>query len=233
MFDRDAGDHCIEEQRPGRSIDDGRACDAERVDIAARETRSHSRADMAVPNHVARARVEGIHVIRFGRDNDHRGTAGAVLAIQRLCVYAAQNRAVKVQLPPQIRGGRPGKSRIDVKPVARYMIVLLRDVHLRLTWNDNCPSGDHPENSKEKFHPSGAIGPARCCPATCSVIRMSRCERLHQNQRATRDSFLHDLVLGTITFTALGTKLISALVPTLILSPSRNSGMSLLDCTVT
>ena len=36
------------------------------------------------------------------------------------------------------------------------MVVLLRDVHLRLRWNDNRPSGDHPENGKEKFHPSGA-----------------------------------------------------------------------------
>ena len=108
---------------------------------------------VAVPNHVARARVERIHVIRFSRDDDHRGTAGAVLDVQRLCVDAAQNRAVEVQIPPQIRGGRSRKSRIDVKPVARYMVVLLRDVHLRLRWNDNRPSGDHPENGKEKFHP--------------------------------------------------------------------------------
>ena len=142
-----------------------------------------------MPNDIARARVEGIHVIRFSRDNDHRGTAGAVLDIQRLCVHTAQNRAVEVQIPPQIRGGRSRESRIDVKPVARQMVVLLCDVHLRLTWNDNRPSGDHPENSKEKFHPSGAFSPARCCPATCSVIRMSRCERLHQKSASDQGFF--------------------------------------------
>src|SRR5262245_58174491 len=32
------------------------------------------------------------------------------------------------------------------------MIVLLGDVYLRLRWNDNRPSDDHPENGKEKFH---------------------------------------------------------------------------------
>ena len=32
------------------------------------------------------------------------------------------------------------------------MVVLLRDVHLRLRWNDNRRSGDDPENGKEKFH---------------------------------------------------------------------------------
>ena len=31
--------------------------------------------------------------------------------------------------------------------------MLHRDVHLRLRWNDNRPSDDHPENGKEKFHP--------------------------------------------------------------------------------
>ena len=65
MFDRGAGDHRIEEQGPGRKIDDRCACDAERIDIAARETGSHRRADMALPNHVARARVERIHVDSF------------------------------------------------------------------------------------------------------------------------------------------------------------------------
>ena len=47
------------------------------------------------------------------------------------------------------------------------MVVLLRDVHLRLCWNSNRSSGDDPENGKEKFHPYVAIGPARCCPVTC------------------------------------------------------------------
>src|SRR5438067_13455143 len=76
------------------------------------------------------------------------------------------------------------------------MIVLLRDVHLRLTWDNSHPRSGYGENSKEKFHPSGAIGPARCCSATCSVIRMSRCESCTKNQRATRDSFFYGLVLG-------------------------------------
>ena len=53
----------------------------------------------------------------------------------------------------QIRSGGLGESRISVKPIARSVVVLHRDVHLRLCWNDNRPSGDHPENGKEKFHP--------------------------------------------------------------------------------
>src|SRR5215470_4016597 len=53
----------------------------------------------------------------------------------------------------QIRSGGLGESRISVKPIARSVVVLHRDVHLRLRWNDNRPSGDHPENEKEKFHP--------------------------------------------------------------------------------
>jgi hypothetical protein len=32
------------------------------------------------------------------------------------------------------------------------VVVLLRNVHLRLRWNDNRRSGDDPENGKEKFH---------------------------------------------------------------------------------
>src|SRR4029453_10254698 len=42
-----------------------------------------------------------------------------------------------------------------------------------------------------------------------------------------------DALSGTITFTAFGTKFTSAFLPTFTLSPSRNSGISLLDCTVT
>jgi len=167
MFDRGAGDHCIEEQRPGCKIDNRRSRDAQWTNVAAWQTGSHRRADETVPDWPASTRVERVHVIGFSPDNDHRGTAGAVLDVKRLCVDAAQNRAVEVQIPPQIRGGGPGESRIDVKPVARYVVVLLGDVYLRLRWNDDRPSGDHPENGKEKFHSSGAIGPARCCTVTC------------------------------------------------------------------
>jgi hypothetical protein len=32
------------------------------------------------------------------------------------------------------------------------MIVLLRDVHLRLTWDNSHPRSGYGENGKEKFH---------------------------------------------------------------------------------
>ena len=45
------------------------------------------------------------------------------------------------------------------------MVVLLRDVHLRLRWNDNRRSGDDPENGKEKFHTFRYHQYGPCCPA--------------------------------------------------------------------
>ena len=152
MFDRGAGDHRIEEQRSRCKIDNRRSGDAEWIDVAARETGGDRRANRALPNHVARASIERIYAICFSGHDDHCSTPGAVLDVQRLCVDAAGNRAVEVQIPPQIGRGRSRKSRIDVKPVPRYVVVLLRNVHLRLRWNDNRRSGDDPENGKEKFH---------------------------------------------------------------------------------
>ena len=116
MFDRGACDHRIEEQRPGRKIDNGRAGDAEWVDVAAWQTGSDRRADRALPNHVASASVKRIHSVRFSRDNDHRRTVGTILNIKWLAIHAARNRPVEVQIPPQIRSGRSRESRIDVKP---------------------------------------------------------------------------------------------------------------------
>ena len=72
----------------GRKIDNRCSGDAEWIDVAARETGGDRRPDRALPNHVARARIERIYAIRFSGDDDHRSTAGAVLDVKRLCVDA-------------------------------------------------------------------------------------------------------------------------------------------------
>ena len=63
-------DHRIEEKRPGAKTDDRRAGDAERADIAARETRGDGCAHIAVPNYCSSNGVERIDVIGFSDDND-------------------------------------------------------------------------------------------------------------------------------------------------------------------
>jgi hypothetical protein len=72
------------------------------------------------------------------------------------------------------------------------MIVFLRDVYLCLGRSDNRRSNNHPENGKEKFHRSGAIGPVRCCPRPCSVKRMSGLREVAVKDQRTGKIFLLD-----------------------------------------
>ena len=85
----------------------------------------------ALPNHCARGGVERINVIRCGNSNDHRAVRPA-FDVKRLCMNVAHDRAIKVQIADQIGRIARRKCGIDIKTVAGRIIVLLRDVDLRI-----------------------------------------------------------------------------------------------------
>ena len=70
-------------------MDNRRAGDAERADIAARKTGSDWRTDIALPNHRARNGVERVDIIRFCHHNNPRPAARATFDVKRLRVNIA------------------------------------------------------------------------------------------------------------------------------------------------
>src|SRR6266540_1921604 len=92
-----AVDHRIEEQRPGSKIDNRRASDAERVDVAARQPGCDRRTEVALPNDVAVVSVERIDIVRFRHRNDH-GPVGTTLDIKWLSVNVARYFSVEGQV---------------------------------------------------------------------------------------------------------------------------------------
>ena len=78
-----------------------------------------------------RCRVKRINIVRFGHRNDHRPIRTA-LDVKRLRMNGADDRAIKVQIADQIGRVARRESGIDVKTVARRIVVLLRDVDLRI-----------------------------------------------------------------------------------------------------
>ena len=92
----------------------------------------HGRADIgALPDHRARRGIKRINIIRFGDSNDHRPVRTA-LDVKRLRVNVARDRAIEVQVARQIGRVARRKCGIDVNAVAGRIVVLLRDVDLRI-----------------------------------------------------------------------------------------------------
>ena len=101
MFDGSAiiwSGHCGQKQRPRREIDNGCAGDAYRIKFRVAEIPcGHWWPNITLPKNAAIDGVERIHVVQFGRDNDHRA-AWTTLDIQRLRINGAFDRPVKVQI---------------------------------------------------------------------------------------------------------------------------------------
>jgi hypothetical protein len=140
MFLGRAVDHRIEEESSGGEINNGSACDAEWVDVSARQTRGDWRAKIPLPNHSATKGVERINIIRLGHYNDHSPAIGAALDVQRLCVNIARNRAIEVQVASHTCRGRRCECRIDVKAIARKIILLLSNIDLSVYRKNRTPT---------------------------------------------------------------------------------------------
>src|SRR5437016_13552167 len=95
-------------------------------------------AHISLPDNAAVHSVECIHIIRFGHRNDH-WAAWTALDVKRLRVNVAYDRAVKVQVARKVSGSRLRKGRIDVKAVARTMVVILGNVDLPVCRNNRAP----------------------------------------------------------------------------------------------
>ena len=138
--------HGVQKQRARSKIDNRRAGDAHGIKLRADEIVSrHCRTNVSLPDNAAVNRVERVDVVRFSRDNDYRPAARTVLDIKRLRIHVADDRAVKVQVPRQIGRSALCESRVNIKTVARRVIVKLGHVHLRVCGN-NCSPETHKEN---------------------------------------------------------------------------------------
>src|SRR5262245_45764424 len=91
------GGHRVKEERAGSKIDNGRAGDAQRINVsgACKITCQHRRAKVALPNDAAIDRVKRVHIIRFGDRNDHWAVWTA-LDVKRLGINVAYDRPVEV-----------------------------------------------------------------------------------------------------------------------------------------
>ena len=117
--------------RSGSEIDNRRASDTSWIKTSARGGWDRRTNIGARPDREARRGVERINIVRFGHRNNHRPIRAA-LDVKRLGVNVAGDRAIEVEIARQIRGGRRRKCRIDVNAVAGRIVVLLRDVDLRI-----------------------------------------------------------------------------------------------------
>ncbi len=113
-------------------IDDGRAGDAERIDVAAREARArHGRAHVALPDERSVGGFEGIDAVGFGDGNHHGPAIWTAFEIERLRVDVPGDGAVKIRVAVQVGGGGRSKVKIDVKAITGRVIVVLGDIDSR------------------------------------------------------------------------------------------------------
>src|SRR5262245_35091768 len=130
MFYGWAIDQRVEEKRSGGEIDHGRAGDAYWINVSAKQVRQrYRRSKVALPDHRASGGVKRIDIVRFSDRDNHR-PARTAFDVQWLSVNVAGDRAIEVEIAPQVRGGRRRKCRINVNAVAGRIVMLLRDVHL-------------------------------------------------------------------------------------------------------
>ena len=121
--------HRVEVDGARTHVDDGRAGDAQRIDVAAGVRKIGQRRGSAVrlvPNHRARP-VDRGHVVAFGRDDERLFSAGPVGDVERLRVDVADDRGSEGCVELQRRGARLGHRRIDIHPVARRIHMVLKD----------------------------------------------------------------------------------------------------------
>ena len=151
--------HCVEKERARGKIDNGRAGDAHEIKLSAYEIVSrHRRANVALPNDAASGSVERINIVGFGHGNDHCPAARAVLDVKRLGVNVASNSAIETQVTRQTGGSALRENRIDIKTVARIMVVVLRHVDRPICRNNAIQgsnvqaSNNEPESGIRMFH---------------------------------------------------------------------------------
>ena len=132
-------DHCVKKKPARGKIDNGCAGNTEGINIAVacEIFFRHRIAHVALPDDRTVHSIECIHVIGFGYRDDRRPAARPVVNVKRLRINIADDCAVKVQVAHKI--GRSGRREcgINVKAVARIVIVKLRNVHLRVR-RGNC-----------------------------------------------------------------------------------------------
>ena len=120
--------------------------------------------------------VERVNVVRFGDSYDHR-SVWAALDVKWLRVNFADDRAIKVQVAHQVGGGRRREGRIDVNAIARRIVVLLRDVDLRIGRQSGSAANS---NEKRKFHSSEIDDPRpllQSAPTVCQGFTAAQWSR--------------------------------------------------------
>jgi hypothetical protein len=105
-------DRGVEIDRLARCVDDGRACDSERIDIAARQRRSRDgRAEGPFPNFGARIRIDCVDDIVFGREEQDRRAGARRAPIKRLRLDMSCDPRAKILVEAQRTGSIPGQPR--------------------------------------------------------------------------------------------------------------------------
>ena len=148
MLNGRAGDQCIEEKSSGSEIDNRRANDASGIETSARVVRRQADRYRCAAKSGACRGIERINIIRFGNSNNHRPIRTA-LDVKRLRMNVAEIVPLKFKSRTRLAAAARRECGIDVKTVAGRIVVLLRDVDLRIGRQSGSAANS---NEKRKFH---------------------------------------------------------------------------------
>ena len=125
--------HGIQKKRARAQIDNRRASDPHRVDVAALEIHQrHRGANVSLPDDAAVYSVQRINVVGFSCRYDRRPAAGAIINVERLGINIACDGSVETQIPCQVTCCALRERGINIKTITRIVIVMLGYVYLRI-----------------------------------------------------------------------------------------------------
>ena len=90
-----------------------------------------------MPKDAAIRGVQGINVIGLSDYDEHRHAAGPAFDIERLGIDIALDIAGKRKIAVNTRGRGSGETRVDIKSVARVMVVVFGDIYSRASCSQN------------------------------------------------------------------------------------------------
>ena len=123
-----AGRHRVDEQQPAPGIDDRRARDPERIDVAAGQLRLRGgRGQRARPAPRTGERIECDHLVALGGDDQEVLPAVTAVPVQRLRINGALERRVEAAVLAQAANRGSCQRRIDVDAGSRRVVVVLQD----------------------------------------------------------------------------------------------------------
>ena len=170
MFCGCAVDQRVEEKSSRGEIDNRRACNPGGIKTSARGGWDGCPKIGARPNREACRGVKRINIVRLGHRNDHRPTRTA-LNVKWLGVHFAGNGAIEVEVASKVRNRGRRKCRVDVNAVARWIIVLLRDVNLRAcTRNETAQRENQTCDNENETRHTREIAPPVSFTTACGLF---------------------------------------------------------------